>query len=382
MRTIAAVTGGRWDWSLLLPVINALRAQRDLGVLLYATGGHTSEKFGKSFQAIQEAGWQIHAEIPCPDGDSPVAVAEAMGTVTAKVSAQLSQDRPDLVLLIGDRFEIHAAGVAAVPLRIPIAHVHGGDLTFGAIDEQFRHSLTKLAALHFPTTADAAARIVQMGEEPWRIKTAGAPALDGIRTIKLLTKSELQERYGVNLTTPVVLVAIHPVTSNQQETSALLAATMAALKHFPNLAIVFSYPNSDPGHEQIIQAIEHCVNERPKTSVVKSFGAQGFWSLFGLVDALVGNSSSGIIEAASFSLPVVNIGTRQDGRIRAANVIDVAATERAVVEGIKRALCSDFRPALAGLTNPYGDGRAGERIAEALSSVDVTRLLPKRFYAQ
>ncbi len=382
MRTIAAVTGGRWDWSLLLPVIGALKAQSDVRVILYTTGGHGSEKFGKSTAAIEQSGWQINAVIPCPDGDTPVAVAQAMGGITAEVGKQLSQDRPDLLLLIGDRFEIHAAGVAAVPLGIPIAHVHGGDVTLGSIDEQYRPSLTKLAALHFPTTPDAAARIIQMGEEPWRVNTVGAPALDGIQATPRLTRSELEQRYGINLAPPVVLVAIHPVTTSPEETNALVAATMGALTHFPNLRVVFSYPNSDPGHERIISAIEECVRQRPGTSRVKSFGAQGFWSLFACVNAFVGNSSSGIIEAASFQLPVVNIGTRQDGRVRAANVIDVAATVDAVVAGIKRALSADFRTALRDLTNPYGDGHAGQRIASALSRVDLKRLLPKRFYEQ
>jgi UDP-hydrolysing UDP-N-acetyl-D-glucosamine 2-epimerase len=281
--------------------------------------------------------------------------------------------------VLGDRFEVLAAASAALPLRIPLAHVHGGESSEGSFDESIRHALTKLSHLHFASAEPHARRIRQLGEEPWRILVSGAPGLDALRDLEPLGDAALEQRLGMRLNGPTLLVTYHPATLDpgdvRTRTTELLAAVDAS-----GLAAVFTYPNADPGGLAVRELIDDYVGRHDRASAVPSLGTQAYASLMLRAAAMVGNSSSGIIEAPTAKLPVVNVGVRQQGRLRAANVIDVTDDRDAILAGIRTAVSPDFRASLDTVVNPYGDGRASARIVERLKQVELgPRLLVKRF---
>ena len=265
---------------------------------------------------------------------------------------------PDLIVLLGDRLEMLAAALAALPLTIPVAHLHGGEVTEGAIDEQARHAITKLAHLHFPAAEPYARRIRQMGEEPWRVHCAGAPGLDRFAQRAALSREELARRLGLPLRRPTLLVTFHPVTLEPGEAGRHSAELAAALEMVDGDVIV-TYPGADAAHDAVIGPLESLAATRPGTRMVPALGEDGYGALLREADVMVGNSSSGLIEAPSFGLPVVNVG---------------------ILAGIRRALAPEFRASLHGLVNPYGDGRASPRIARVLREVELgPRLIRKRF---
>jgi UDP-N-acetylglucosamine 2-epimerase (non-hydrolysing)/GDP/UDP-N,N'-diacetylbacillosamine 2-epimerase (hydrolysing) len=261
-------------------------------------------------------------------------------------------------------------------MRIPIAHIEGGEVSQGAIDDAVRNALTKLAHVHFTSTETARQRVIAMGEEPWRVHRAGAPSLDHLRRSALLDRAALEARLNLKLTPPTIIAAWHPVTI-LRNTNAEADAFFAALAQTPG-QIVFVYPNSDAGSHALIERARALAATRPHTHIFVNLDAIAYWSLLGQADAIAGNSSSGIMEAASFALPVVNVGMRQQGRERARNVIDAPADEAAISAALKRALSPAFRASLTGMTNPYGDGTAAKTIAHVLASVPLDGLLIKQ----
>ena len=272
-----------------------------------------------------------------------------------------------------------AAAVAALPLTIPVAHLHGGEVTEGAIDEQARHAITKLAHLHFPAAEPYAGRILQMGEESWRVHCCGAPGLDRLARLASVPREELARRVGLPLLRPTLLVTFHPVTLEPEETGRQVGELAAALEAV-NGTVIITYPGADVGHREVISRLEALAASRPETRMAIGLGEDGYCSLLREADVMIGNSSSGLIEAPSFGLPVVNVGSRQRGRLRAANVIDVEPARNEIVAGVRRALDPAFRASLAGLVNPYGDGHAAPRIAKVLAGVELgPRLLRKQF---
>jgi UDP-hydrolysing UDP-N-acetyl-D-glucosamine 2-epimerase len=274
-----------------------------------------------------------------------------------------------------------AAAVASVPFNIPLAHIHGGEVTEGAIDDGLRHSITKLAHLHFPTAEPFAARIRQMGEEPWRIEVVGAPALDGLEEMKLLSKAELEERFGLDLGEPPLLVTFHPVTRQPGETESQTAELLQALEE-SRLPVVFTAPNADTHGQQVRKAIQAFLEREPRARLVENFGQPGYFSMLTHARAMVGNSSSGIIEAASFHLPVVNVGDRQKGRAHGFNVIDTPCVASEIAAAIREATSRAFRREIADRSNPYRPlkGDAAPAIVEKLRTVPlVERLLIKQF---
>jgi UDP-hydrolysing UDP-N-acetyl-D-glucosamine 2-epimerase len=275
---------------------------------------------------------------------------------------------------------MHAAVVAAVPLLLPVAHIHGGEATEGAIDDLFRHAITKMSHVHFVATDEYGRRVVQMGEEPWRVVVTGAPSLDTLRSIRFLDRDALEARSGLRLDPPVVLVTFHPETRRPEGTERQVCELIAALQAIDG-TIVITAPNADAHRQLIVDRLRAFAHMRPSTWFVDTFGPDAYFSLLKLAAVMVGNSSSGLIEAPSFGLPVVNVGERQAGRLRAANVIDVAAGRDAILGGIRRALAPAFRASLADLQNPYGDGHASERIAATLASIPLDRaFMTKRFH--
>jgi UDP-hydrolysing UDP-N-acetyl-D-glucosamine 2-epimerase len=347
---------------------------------LYVAGGHLSPRFGRSVESIEHAGWPITARVETTGvSDAAVEVAAGAGLGAVGFARAFARNRPDLIVVLGDRIEMLAAAMAALPLAIPVAHLHGGEITEGAIDEQARHALTKLAHLHFPAAEVYARRILQMGEEPWRVHCVGAPGLDRFARLPAMPRPELARRIGLPLRHPTLLVTFHPVTLEPGEAgwhAEELAAALASVEG----DMVITYPGADAAHAAVIERLEALAAARPGTRMMPSLGEEDYDALLREADVMVGNSSSGLIEAPSFGLPVVNVGIRQRGRLRAPNVIDVGYRREEIEAGIRRALQPGFRESLRGLVNPYGDGRAAPRIADVLISVDLgPRLLRKRF---
>ncbi len=381
MRRIGVVTTSRADYGLLLPVLKRIKAARGLELALFVSGTHLSGRHGMTVRAIEADGFPIAARVPLPlQSNSPEAVAKAMGRATSGFAGVYGKHRPDILLVLGDRFEMHAAACAAVPFGIPIAHVHGGEITLGAMDDQFRHSLTKLSHLHFAATKEYAKRITRMGEEPWRVTVSGAPGLDNLRTMRLLSKRQIELRYGIDLSMPAILVTFHPVTLEQDNTEIYIDRLLEALERLRGCHFVFTAPNADPGASVIRKRILRFVGSSERAFFVENFGTQGYLSMMARAAAMAGNSSSGILEAASFRLPVVNIGTRQEGRTRGRNVIDTGYGAKQIGAALCKALSNEFRASLTNLRNPYGDGHAAKRIVSILDGLDPARLMPKRFH--
>lgn len=381
MRTIGVVTVARSDYGLYVPILKKIQSDPNLKLLLYVSGAHFDPRFGNTIKEIEKDGFSIAAKVPIENkGDGPADTVDAMGRITMGFADVFKKQKPDILLVLGDRFDMHAAAIAAIPFHIPLAHIHGGELTYGAIDEFFRHSLTKISTLHFATTEAYAQRIIQMGEEPRRVIVCGAPGIDSALASVLFSKEELEKKYSVDFSQPIILVTFHPVTMEHERTKEYVTNFLSALDDFKDCNIVFTYPNADMGYEIIINEIESYVGTHKNTCIVKNFGHQGHLSMMKYAAVMAGNSSSGIIEAASFKLPVVNIGIRQEGRVRAKNVIDVDCKQADIEAAIKNAMSEDFRSSLSDLVNPYGDGKASEKIVKTLADVDLQKLQSKRFY--
>jgi UDP-hydrolysing UDP-N-acetyl-D-glucosamine 2-epimerase len=378
-RAIAVVTVARSDYGHLLPVLGALRDTPDVRLLLFVGGAHLVPELGLTVREIEADGWPIAASVDMlePD-DSPEAVATATGRGVQGFARAYAKHRPDLVVVLGDRFEMLAAAAAALPFALPVAHIHGGEVTEGAMDNQIRHAISKLAHLHFVSAPVHAERLARMDEERWRIHMVGAPGLDRLRARPLLSRDDLARRLGLPTAGPWVIVTFHPVTLEYGDTARHVAELVAALEATPGVLVV-TYPNADTAGRTIIAALEAFARRSTRVRLQPSLGEMPYLSLLEHADLMVGNSSSGLIEAPTFGLPVVNIGSRQRGRLRGANVIDVGQGRDEIRRGIAAALAPGLRDRLRGAPNPYGDGRAAPRIAEVLRRVPLdARLVQKR----
>jgi UDP-hydrolysing UDP-N-acetyl-D-glucosamine 2-epimerase len=375
-RRIAVVTTSRADYSHLYWPLYELRQHPEVDLGVIVLGAHLSPEFGNTLREVDKDNFPIIARIECLlSSDTDTGMAKTIGLATLSLADTLSAWRPDLLLLIADRYEMLAPASVALALRIPVAHIEGGEVSQGAIDDATRNALTKLAHIHFTSTPLARRRVIAMGEEPWRVHRAGAPSLDYLRRSKLHSREELQQRLNLDLTQPTLLVAFHPVTI-RRDTTDEADALFDAFAHLSG-QILFVYPNSDAGSRALIQRTQAFADDRILTRIFVNLDAITYWSLLGQVDALFGNSSSGIMEAASFALPVVNVGMRQQGRERATNVIDAPASTPAILAAIQQARSPEFRNSLAGMANPYGDGHAAERIVEVLANTPLEGLLIK-----
>lgn len=380
MKRICVVTTSRADYGIYLPLLRQIEQHPSLHLLLLVAGSHLSPEFGLTVQAIEEDGFDTSERVEMLlSSDTPEGIAKSMGLGMIGFAQSYARLRPDLLLVLGDRFEMHAAVATALPFRIPVAHIAGGELTAGALDDLIRHSISKLSHLHFVSIQEYAERLEQMGEEPWRIHVTGSPALDNLKSISTLSRGELEEHLELKLDPPPLLVTLHPETQSTESATNQVNQLLAALDKF-EMPIVFTSPNSDTGGRAELERIQAWVSSHPNSRLVSNLGTLRYYSLMSQSAAMVGNSSSGIVEAASFQLPVVNIGTRQLGRPHAKNVIDVPFSSEEITHSIQNALSSGFRSSLKGLVNPFGDGHAGERIAQVLAKIHVDqRLLVKRF---
>ena len=377
-RKIAVVTTSRADYSHLYWPLRELSAHPDVDLKTIVMGAHLSPEFGSTIQEIEKDGFHIDARVECLlSSDSDVGMAKTIGVATLSLADIFGQMRPDLLLLIADRYEMLAPASVALALRIPIAHIEGGEISEGAIDDAVRNALTKMSHIHFTSTQAARDRVIAMGEEPWRVHRAGAPSLDHLRRQTLFTREQVESRLRIELKHPAILVAYHPVTL-ARDTVREADALFEALEDLPD-QILFCYPNADAGSRNLIERARTFAASRDAAHVFVNLDALTYWSLLKQVDVLVGNSSSGIMESASFALPTVNVGLRQQGRERARNVIDAAPEVRAILKAIATAKGTDFRRSLQGMTNPYGEGVASEKIVEVLTTVPLgEELLLKR----
>lgn len=381
-RKICVVTGSRAEYGLLQWLMREIRSDAEFELRVIATGMHLSPEFGSTWKAIEQDGFKVDWKVEMLlSSDSPVAISKSMGLGLCGFADAFAHLRPDMVVLLGDRFEIFAAAAAATALRIPIAHLHGGERTEGAIDEAFRHAITKMSHLHFAATEEYRNRVIQLGESPERVFNAGALGIDGIRKIKLLDRKALEKDLGMSLTGRNLMVTFHPATLETGTSESQFEALLDALRGLSDTGLIFTKANADTGGRVINRLIDGFVAGMPGRAVAHvSLGQVRYLSALKSVDAVVGNSSSGLIEAPSFGIATVNIGNRQKGRVRAACVIDCPPETAAIRASIDKALSAPFRESISGLRNPYGEGDAAERIMAVLRAPWPEGLLLKSFH--
>jgi UDP-N-acetylglucosamine 2-epimerase (non-hydrolysing)/GDP/UDP-N,N'-diacetylbacillosamine 2-epimerase (hydrolysing) len=367
-RHIAVVSGSRADYGLLYWPMKQLLAESAFRTSIVVTGMHLAPDFGLTVNRFAADGFTVAAQVPTVDAeDSASGVARSIGRGIEGLTKALQQLKPDLVLLLGDRYEIFAAAQAAFVQRIPIAHLCGGDVTNGALDDAFRHSISKMASLHFPTNATAARRLRQLGEAEERIHNIGSTGLDYLKHRKALSRSELEAALGHELATHYVLAVFHPATLDPVPTPDQLDALLKALDALPpEIGIVFTLANADAEGRAVNAVVDSFVKNRPGAHAHVSLGSDRYLALMEHAATLVGNSSSGLYEAPSLGTPSVNIGNRQDGRLRASTVIDSAPETNAIAGAVRRALAMPHNP----VANPYGDGQAAEKLVAALKAQD------------
>lgn len=381
-RRIAVVTTSRADYSHLYWPLKLLSEHPAVDLRLIVMASHLSPEFGATIGEIEKDGFPIATRIESLlSSDTDVGMAKSIGVAVLSLADTLGALRPDLLLLIADRYEMLAPASVALSLRIPIAHIEGGEISEGAIDDAVRNALTKMSHIHFTSTESARERVIAMGEEPWRVHRAGAPSLDHLRRSHLLSRPEVEAACDLDFRIPAVLVAYHPVTLEPDTTceSEALFAALDQLASQGTTQIVFCYPNADAGSRSLIDRTRSFLARHTAGKLFVNLDAVAYWSLLRQVDIMLGNSSSGIMETASFALPTVNIGLRQKGRERARNVLDAEPKATSILARIAEARSPAFRASLAGMVNPYGDGYTAERIIEVLTTCPLgPELLIKR----
>ena len=378
-RRICVVTGSRAEYGLLRPLMEVLRSEPGLVLQTVATGMHLAAEFGHTIDAILADGFVVEEKVEMlVSSDTGTGAAKSVGLGLIGFADALARLAPDLVVVLGDRFELLSAVQAALFLRIPVAHLCGGDTTEGAFDESVRHALTKMSHLHFVTNALSARRVVQMGEDPAAVHVVGATGLDLLTRMDKMSRAELEDSLGFTLRRRNLVVTFHPITLDQDSGIGQMQALLDALAQLAgDVGIVITLPNADPGGRRFTEMLKDFAAGRDNVSVHTSLGQKRYYSLLALADAMVGNSSSGISEAPSFGIATVNIGDRQGGRFHGESVIDCPAETGAILAAIERALDSDF----TGTVNPYGDGQACGRILAVLRGIeDLGALVKKKFH--
>ena len=379
-RKICVVTGSRAEYGVLYHTLKHIDESKDLELLLVATGMHLSKEFGYTVDEIIKDDFLISDRIEIlMSSDTTVGIGKSIGIGVIGFTDCLKRLSPDIMLIVGDRYEIFAAATAAMSINLPIAHISGGEITEFAIDEQIRHAITKMSHIHFVALEENAERVKQMGEEAWRVHVVGGPWVDNIKHMKKISKNNLKKILKINFSHPTILVTYHPVTLQASETGLHIKNLLDALAMI-DAEIIFTYPNADAGGGIIISAIETFVKSCPKAKAFKSLGSLLYLNLLSHVDLVVGNSSSGVVETQIFKLPVVNIGERQKGRLVTENIICTNTEKTSISKGIRNGLSKEFKREISNMENPYHQGGAAEKIVTVLSSIDLgPGLLRKKF---
>lgn len=380
-RKICVVTGTRAEYGLLYWLMKAIVAEKTLELQLIVTGMHLSPEFGLTYKEIERE-FKIDKKIEILlSSDTPVAISKSMGLAQISFAEAFDELKPDLVVVLGDRYEIFSASSAATIARIPIAHLHGGETTEGAFDEAMRHSITKMSHLHFVATEVYRKRVIQLGENPLRVFNVGGMGIENIKRLELLSKEAFEKEIGFKLAPKNILVTFHPVTLENTTAKEQFQELLDFIDDFEDTHIIFTKANSDTDSRIINQMIDDYVAKHSyKTIGFASLGQLRYLSALQYVDAVVGNSSSGLLEAPSFKIGTINIGDRQKGRIKAASVIDCEPNKQSFKEAFDKLYSRTFRESLKGIKNPYGEGNASQMILEILVNIDLNNILKKTFY--
>lgn len=382
MKKICVVTGSRAEYGLLRPLVEKIACDPSLTAQLVVTGMHLSGKFGNTYKEILKDGFRISKKVRIPLGsDAASAILGSMGGALKKFAKAFETLKPDVVVVLGDRFEIFSAAVAAYMENIPIAHIHGGEVTAGVFDEAFRHSITKMSCLHFTAAEEYRKRVIQLGEPPDTVFNVGALGIDNIKNLNLLSMRDLERSLGFKLRKHNLLVTFHPVTLERKASTKYLKDLLAVISGLKDTLTIFTMANADPGGRAINGIIRNYVLKNGnRARMFASLGQSRYLSLMKYVDAIVGNSSSGIMEAPSLKIGTINIGDRQKGRICAGSVINCAGDKRSIEKAFKELYSPIFQKRLAGVGNPFGDGNAAGRIKAALARHRFEGALKKYFY--
>ena len=375
-RKILYITGTRADYGLMKSVLKAIEEHPKLELEIVATGMHLMPEFGMTINEIKKDGFKIHEIEATYENDNKESMVSFVGKLIQLLTNKVEEIKPDIILLLGDRGEMLAGAIVGTYLTIPVAHLAGGDIT-STVDEHARHAITKLAHIHFPATEKSAERIIKLGEDPSNVFVVGAPGLDSILNENLIDPTELSGKYNLDISKPIFLVVQHPVTTEVDEAPDHIRETLEAIVGLRHQTILI-YPNADAGGRKMIEVIKQ-YEKYPFIKTFKSIPRKEYLSLMKIASVMVGNSSSGIVEAISFGLPVVNIGSRQEGRERAENVIDVDYNKEEIKAAIEEALGDeDFKEKVKNCKNPFGDGKAGPKVANIVSNIKIDKCLVKK----
>jgi len=380
-KLISVVTGSRADFGLLQGVISRIHSATNLELELIVTGSHLSESFGSTKQEISVAGYEKVVEMGLnlemiSESDIGIAISDLISQMTR----HYSNSRPSLTLVLGDRYEILGAAVACAALGIPLGHIHGGEVTSGSKDDMYRHAITKLASLHFVANSEFQSRVIGMGENPKTVYVVGGLGVDSIDQLKLLSKTELEIQLGISLGPRYALVTYHPDTINPDKSLDQLGTILRSIAKFPEIQFIITGANADYHGDQINLRLKEEAKQQTNVQFFNSVGQQNYLSLLSRANFVLGNSSSGLLEAPSFGTTTINIGGRQDGRPRASSVVDVECEETQLVKVIQSVISASPGSTLQSVENAYGNPGASKKITEILDALDLNNLLPKRFF--
>ena len=380
MRKICVVTGSRAEYGLLRWVMEGIKNHPGLELQLVVTGMHLSEKFGNTYREIEQDGFEIAHRIPClTDEDTPLAISEATGRGIAGFAHAFEALQPDLVLVLGDRFEIFSAATAALIACIPLAHIHGGEVTQGAIDDSIRHSITKMSHIHFVANETYRRRVLQLGEKPELVFDVGGLGVDCISKTDFLSKERLEEDLEFKFQEINLMVTFHPVTLEADDVSTQFSDLLKSLDNYPEFGLIFTHPNADAGNIAISDMIRDFVATHPNSKAFDSLGSIRYLSCLSHVDGIIGNSSSGLLEAPTFKIGTINIGSRQKGRLLSSSVIECDPVEQEISLAIEKLTSEDFQETLQRAVNPNGQPGASDRIVRILHEIELGTVINKVF---
>jgi GDP/UDP-N,N'-diacetylbacillosamine 2-epimerase (hydrolysing) len=380
-RKVCVITGSRADYGLLRWVMQEIKDDPELTLQIVVTGMHLSNTFGLTYKEIEADGFTINFKVETLTTlDSAVGIATSIGKGLTGCAEAFSELRPDLVVVLGDRFEIFAAAAAALVAKIPVAHLHGGEITTGAFDEAFRHSITKMSHLHFVAHEEYKNRIIQLGENPENIYLVGGVGVDNIKNLSLLSREELEAKLGITFGKKSLLITFHPVTLDSEAPEQQMAELLSALSHLHETTLIFTMPNADTGGLMLIKMIQEFASQNKNAKAFTSLGQLQYLSCAAHADGVVGNSSSGLLEVPTLKKGTINIGDRQLGRLQATSVINCEPIEKDIRRAIETLYSPDFQINLATTKNPYGQGGASSRVVKAIKAASLQGIIKKAFH--